>query len=263
MDFLQLSECQKDWNFSPQSPWPEALPAYSWQGQVLAGFKHPTSSKTVVLSATKLSEALKACYPSLSLSELARLALRLKKSCTETDLAEIFQIYGQRYHSGLFDICEKIATSPMSFQNWAAERKLSPKDLSPLKLIEPATLTPFLEALATKKASSSTGKKIIEWGIEVFLIEESLEAILSPSEQSAEDWLTVLKSRRYPKSTERDQSQTNKLHNLRWPKGIRGSWQRSGDQTHLNISLNISSTQDFEDKLQQLQKISQNAGDLF
>lgn len=267
MLLTQVADCQKDLYFGPLQPWPEALPAMAWGSQLLTGFDR-TQGPALDLSQGGASEAsflkaLVACYPSLTLPELARIYqswIVLDKTSELEGFSwhEFFAFYSFRDSEVFRQTLLGLAQMPDDFQNWVSEKSLGTKDLAILrsfkdvKDLEPAALW-----LITHKASKSTGVQILETAGELRLMDYDWEKILPDEEITPEQWLVRLKSQRYPMNEARLLDKNKKLMQLPWPAHTQARWSRLGDETGLEIRFQVRSLSDFQKKLAGLEKMQE------
>ncbi len=242
MQFIEISQC-KTINFKPLKPWPKHLPSISVRNNLIAGFD---SSRTLAVQLDIVFEdALTDCYQKLTLPELARL-YKIKPDLRWDFLCDFYHF---RWNSDLKNIFELLTETPPKFQNWASEKDLGIKDLSPLKL---SIVSPqFLEHIT--RYSKQIGCKVLEWGIELSE-HHSSERILQNSENT-ERWYHDIFSLRHPITASRDQNYTNRVISTPWPRQVDAQWKRVGDKAGIEVRFISVSSADFQKKSEALVKL--------
>lgn len=250
-------------DFQPRTKWPNAFPAFAWRGQLITAF-HRTQSVVIDLYELKrgtLIECLVSCYPDLGLCELARLSANLKTVWPESyqEIRDgLFRAYDLRWSERLEDTLNLIATTPLKFQEWADGKKLGARDFSPLlALANPKEFSPFLFAMADLEATRSEGVRILENGVELFMMGRPLNDLL-PTQKNGGEYLRLLEKWRRPKALGSDEQWKQEISKWPWPSHVQAQWQRFGDQSGLEIKLRATSREDLLKKLQQMNSISDN-----
>lgn len=243
MQLIEISQC-KIINFKPLRPWPSHLPPICTGNELIAGFQSPLT--VAVQPNATFEELLIDCYPTLSLSELARL-YALKPNLNWLDIC---QKYGLRFSSELESIFGILIKTPESFQNWASEKDLGAKDLSILKLSYDSN---FLEKIVSLNCSKQIGCKILEWGIELSG-QFSWDRILEKS-NNTDTWYKDLFQLRYPNTSARDQDFHLRVGQTPWPRQVDAQWKRAGDKAGVEIRFTTVSPADFQQKSEALIKI--------
>ena len=197
MHNLSVAQCSKDLNFNPRRLWPEALPAIAWQNQLLSGFERTGGLAIDVSESSRsgLIASIKACHPELGLSELARLALRLQSWRPDLYLelrSGLATEYGLRWNERLEDSLQMLATTPMVFQDWVDEKKISARDLAPLLALNSTQdFAAFLTAIPVAQLSRNLGARALELGSELFLMGRQISDLL-PTETDPDRYVARL-----------------------------------------------------------------------
>lgn len=245
-------------DFTPLTPIPKIFPSFSWNGYQLAGFQSQAVDNTEQdLSQHPFSEAFFSCYPDISLAELARLYKKLQSSTLEFDDSDWRQLvakYGWRWSDRLEKILYAIVQTPISFQNWTSLKKIGVNDWGTLLLTKENTsnYSTFLEQIAQVNPSSQEGKRILEWGIELSLIANSLEGLLAKENENGTQWCKRLEQMRFPNSHSRENSSQKKLLQLPKIPHVKFQWQREGDLSGLKVEFFCPSYEDYEKKVSSL-----------
>jgi hypothetical protein len=259
---LMTSITQRDisLDFQPRRKWPKAFPAFAWRGQLLTAFER-TQSVVIDLFELRrgtLTECLVSCYPELGLSELARLSANLKTVWPETyqEIREgFFRAYDLKWCERLEETLNALSMTPLKFQEWVDNKKLGGRDLSPLlSLPNVKEFSAFLFALSDLECTRSEGVKILENGVELFLMGEPLNDLL-PQQKSGSEYLRLLEKRRRPQAGTTDENWKSEVAKWPWPAHVQAQWQRFGDQAGLEIKLRATSPQDLQNKLRQMNSI--------
>jgi hypothetical protein len=257
MTIIPIVQCGSSLDFKPVSPWPTALPALAWRGELLSGFQRKSGVAVDLFEtqAATFTEALKATYPELNICELARLAFSLKKTWPELFVEvrqPLFQAYGFRWAERLEQTLNVLKDTPENFQAWAGEKDLGPRDLSVLLALPSiGEFYPFLSALTELSLSRIEGVRAMEIGAELFMMGRPLNDIL-PSGHNGTTYLAQLEKWRRPNSSSADDQWRETVKTWPWPSQVQGKWQRFGDQSGLDVNIRSTSPSDFRKKLERL-----------
>jgi hypothetical protein len=277
MSWRAIAQCDKDLDFKPRRAWPAALPAFAWQNQLLTGFER-VEGNALDLSARggcSLREVFRSCYSDLQLAELARLVQRWQQwqnsqrqpTLEATELAQLTEGSGWGWSERLRTTLAYIVETPAAFQNWIDDKKVGPRDLSPLLAVETEKLPalyPFLEKVVELPLSKMEGCQALEWGVELWLLGKPLAELLpSPASSSAEtdkrqaeSYLKRLRSLRLPVSMASDEEWRKRVVQFPWPSRVHGTWARWGDQTGLEIRLRAHSPGELTTQIEKLRAVS-------
>ncbi|MBX3023202.1 MAG: hypothetical protein KF799_16125 [Bdellovibrionales bacterium] len=255
-----ISQCSKCLDFLPRRPWPQVFPALAWRGHLLTGFHRPPTDMALELDDGGLVDAYKAAYPELGLSELARLLRALEATFPEYFLEfrnPLCTAYSLRWSDRLGQTIQALLQTQLSFQTWVDDKKLGPRDLSPLlALPEISEFLPYTEALARLPISKVEGVRALELGVELFLLGRPLNDLL-PSTDSPSLYLRRLEQWRRPRTSENDEAWRTDVAQWPWPAQVQGQWQRFGDQAGLEIKIRTTSADDLKKKLERLNSIGE------
>lgn len=260
MPITPIAQCDRRLDFKPQQAWPEALPAYSWQGLLLSGFSRREGRALDLwkLSACSWLEAVRACYTDLGLGELARLyeGLKIARPTLAQEFREpLFAAYGLRWSERLEETLDVLLHTPLEFQRWIDDKKWGARDLAVLLAVpQMPEFLPFLEALIELPLSKSQGVQALEWVVELHLMGRPLNDLM-PSDHNVAAYLSRLERWRRPQSQEREEQWRKTVTEWPWPSQVQGRWQRIGDEAGLEIKIHTTSPQDFHKKLERLQTI--------
>lgn len=240
------------------------VPRIFWRHHDLTLIKGTTpcpECPKVDLSHLTLPDALIHFFPQLKLSELGRLShfwkdLQEQVQSSEADLTleAVFKHYGLRWTENLNKTLSALRATPQAFQTWVDQRQLSPHELSPLLSISAfENLQMFLSALGQSMATRQAGSKILELGIELFLMDRATEAEVLPKDnEDAVQWSQRLTKLRYPNTVLSDETHSEKLKNLSLPKEVKASWVRFGDRSGVELKVFSTSSDDLKQKLEKL-----------
>jgi len=189
------------------------------------------------------TQLFRAAHSELSWFELLEVIPQIVR-LTGSDDAILWSVFGFRCPDPrLLTLAQSI---PAEARRWMSEKNLGPMDLSPLLSFESpnelqklALFWPQLENL-----SRQDGVKALELWVELVLTDSAVEELLlGPSESSAQ-WLERLKSKRFPQATSRDLKARQWLEAQSWPRGWQLRWQRQGDQSGIELKVNLRRSQD-------------------
>jgi len=255
-----ISQCSRSLDFQPHAVWSSVLPALAWRGHLVCGFDRTSGSALELSDSENLVEVIKATYPDLCLSELARLLRAVEVTLPDAGAQfrePLFSAYGLRFSDRLQQTLEILLNTPVSFQNWVDEKKLGVRDLSALLALPViGDFIPFLKAMVRVPISKVEGVRALELGVELFLINRPLNDLL-PSSDNPAMYLRRLEQWRRPRTSENDETWRETVALWPWPAQVQGQWQRFGDQAGLEIKIRTTSPGDFAKKLERLSTIGE------
>ena len=263
----ELFTYSNDLNFHPHLSWPQNLPSFSWNNYLLCGFhekEKPASSRIIEIknSQNNLLEILPRIYPQLNLAELARLYYKLERHKDHLDISDLicWKSFFQHYH---LHYCEKlkitlktITQTPLQFQNWIDQKKVTPKDLSSLTSCFQWKNNPlFFNRFLAFNPSRQEGTQILELLLEFLEMNHSLHD-LPTNHTNTSAWLSSLKEKRYPLSSTKDAKNSHKVKQILWPSFVSAQWKRQGDETGIEIKFFALSQKDFSKKIKNLERFT-------
>ncbi|MDE0118956.1 MAG: hypothetical protein OXM55_02980 [Bdellovibrionales bacterium] len=261
MNLTTYDECEKYLDFQPEKPWPNNWPPFSWENKLVSGFTHSYKNQYVLnFSSTDVNflHLFHTCHPQLNFSELGRIILgwsnREKNICS---WQEFFSLYG--FHQNTESLVQqlKIFTStPVSFQAWVNKKAIHLSELRILNSLEDMKQIHFIfEWIAEQSPSHSQGIKILELGVELFLMSLDPDKILK-SYFSPEKVIQEMEKKRNPLSSSQDQVNKNNLKKVIWPSQVSTQWQRRGDTTGLEIKIWCRNQKEWEEKIHRVNQLS-------
>lgn len=257
------TQCNKRLDFRPVTPWPTGLPGVAFDGWVVSGFDRDLFlnyawDRQDPLAFTGLFSSV---HPYLSFAELARL-IPMIIDCREIDIENLISYYGYKDKIQFSLVGEKLTQLPPEFQDWAARRRLSPKEFAPLLSTEiTADLRLAFAEIVRRDLTRQEGTRAIELVTELLLMGHR-----EPVAQSlkADRWLDTLQHLRHPQATKQDESAQTWVLDQSWPRHSQIRWVRQGDQSGLEVKMIIRNPQDLEkskDSLDRIEKIFEQAPD--
>lgn len=251
-----VARCDRSLDFHPRRPWARVLPALAWKGLLLTGFERGEGPVLDLSDKCGFLEAMKTAHPELCLSELGRLhkCLRTHHPELAREFSEgLFAEYDLRWCERLEQTLDVLLQTPLGFQDWVDEKKVSPRELAPLlALTDVFAVTPFLRELPGANLSKSQAVQALEWVVELFLMGRPLNDLM-PTEPG---YLRRLEQWRKPLTGSSDETWREKVAAWPWPAQVQGQWQRFGDQSGLEIKIRTTSPQDLSKKLERLSSIN-------
>ena len=255
MKIVQLSNCKMDLNFSPCRDWPKELPAIVCDGFVIAGFE---ATEGVEISGS-LVDLIAGIYGNLTLPELSRLWVCLKRvNCTE-GFSALAEKTGLRFSDQLVSLMEAIAALHLNWQNLLSEKNLSPRELSPLLCKAPASIyNELFGILRDLQASRNHIAQALELVTELELMGEhrwrAFHLKLDP-------WIEWLKSLRHPITSELTERLQDRFALLSWPNSIQHSIKRDSDAATLQIQFKVQSDRQLQSAIEGLSRIQKQAAE--
>lgn len=255
MEFCPFSHCTKTLHFSKHRQWPAPLPAIAWNKHLLCGFDRQGQ---VLNFSEGLPELLKSIYPELTLTELAQLFKIGKKIIADQDQKLIIEQYGFRDSSDLCSILNLLPLTPPYFQDFVHNKKISPRELSPLRALpDLALFSELLSDISLSSLSKSQAVQMLEFLIELFLMDNNYEALSKQHTENSDSWFERISCLRFPMTKKSDQEFSLKTSSLAWPNQVRAEWVRKGDQAGVQITLFANSQADLFKKISGLNKLNQ------
>lgn len=259
-----MSQCDKSFDFQPVTAWPQGLPAVAVNSFVLAGFSQELVFNHQIDPANteKISGLFRSLYFELSFVEMARL-IQTSKNHSWFPVGAIAQKFNWHASDQFFLVAEHLIKTPVGFQKWAAEKKVSPQDLAPLLSTANLDLKFLFHDILQFNLSKSQGIKALELGIELMLLGHKAEDITSQrlltflgrDQNPGEAWIETLRQLRYPETFKRDQAQEEKMTSLPWPGTSHAKWTRQGDRAGIELKLFVSQPSDLKKYLQSLTRV--------
>lgn len=254
-----ISQCVSELQFQTRSHWPQSLPAVAVNNVVLAGF-----DQAMVFNHTidwkdheGIATLFRSLYSDLSFAELA---LLWEKS--EAFDWFPFSAIAAKFHfqatEHFFHIAKALLQTPMGFQNWCADKKVGPQDLSTLLAAGTLDLKPLFLKILNLGLSKSQGVQALETAIELLLMGLSptdLQLEISDANSQAEAWLELLKQKRFPEAFARDLAAHDQMKNLPWPGSSQARWARYGDKSGIEIKIFVSNPSDLKKHMQSLSRV--------
>lgn len=256
MTLLPLSQCSRDLDFRPLTPWPAALPVLAWQGTLVVGF-HRQDEFALDLKGSPLGELLTACYPRLGLGQLARLIQRLHALSLNAE--GFIRLQGLRDTQEFKSLLNSILKLEDAVQDWLDQKQLGARDLALLPSLVIGGHPHALNLLAERNLSRNIAVQIFELRAELLLMSRALPDVPTKSEDpDGRLWLRRLWQSRNPMTATRDQLQQTQIENLPWPNHIKGEWSRQGDERLLEVQLRAHSLLDWQKRLKDLETLSES-----
>ena len=225
-----------------------------WKGVFLNG--PPSPLKPLVdLSQEDLSEVLFDLFQKLDFVPLARLYAQVQSIETlrkEIRWEDFFKKQGFFWSEKTQNLLEEFNQSPLLFQQWALDKKLSLSDLAPLCSLKKNKvffqLTPFF---SSQGLSRSQGRQVLDLLADLIPMDSWDIQTLEPPDRG--DWWTHLYGLRNPETKKRDENFLD--HSSPWPQFVQIRVQRLGDQRVRKMEIQYSSFKDLGEKLYNLSQI--------
>jgi hypothetical protein len=254
MKVRSLSECDHQFDFFNRRPLKSGFPVLAWGSHIITPVQEGKDVVSLNPNTTHLEQLIYDLYPDLSLMELARLEENLWKLDLNI-FNQILEKYSLSPSENLSQTLDILRKAPEDFQNWAHEKRISVRDLAPLRTGESRDLHFILEQIVRARATRQQGVQILEIAAELFHSDAPIAEIMSLSE-AAEIWLAHLKKMRYPMASAADLEMQNKIRALAWPAHVEAEWLRRGDQTGLQIKFFAQSQTELSKQLEKLKSIN-------
>ncbi|MGE3975186.1 MAG: hypothetical protein AB7F59_11740 [Bdellovibrionales bacterium] len=250
-----MSECQNDFDFQPSVTWPEALPCFAFEGQLLCGFprKNIDNTSEVVIELQGERDAiLKALYPRLSLPELVRLIQKMTLSSEQK--SKLLFLYNYKFSNDLEEHFDFLLSLPLAVQNWLSEKDIAPRDLEKLAPLGKQKMEHAQRALQfciEKRLNKNQTLQACEW-IQELLEMGHGEEILFTVRSTPDLYLQHLKTLRFPMTLTEDQKVQSQLQSFSWPNKTEARWVRQGDLAAVEIQLKAHTEWDLEKQISSL-----------
>lgn len=251
---VNVASCKTSLDFQPDTPWPQGLPVYCFENELLCGFDHREGS-AVELSGMTLQDAIKLIHPHLGFLELCRLSQKIPANVLSK--ASFWSLYGYHWKENLEILALLLTELPLSTQRWLQGKKMAPQDLAPLRsLPQLSVFAPWWPVLMNLPHSKSDLTQILELLVELILMEVPRETLIVGSESSY--WIKNLRALRFPLSTSSDSLGDAKIRTIAWPLRSEARWTRKGDRSGVELKLFFSHPQELKRSLERLQQVSED-----
>lgn len=246
-----IKQCDKSLNFKPLTPWPKALPAIAYKGELWSGFElgpeHPVWNWTT----GNALETFKGIYPRLTLPEVARLGTLSSAYLPQADIAAL---YGVPWTETTQQIFAALVQCPSSFQDWVAEKAIGPQELGIFMSVSAQQLTPALQKIVNENLSRQNGIQALELFGELLLLNHEIENLTSGQ---GDAWLKNLRQQRFPLTQKKDLAAEKSLSHLPWPTSVQSKWVRRGDKGGVEIKFFVATPLELSRTLQNLRKLEE------
>lgn len=253
MKVRSLKECDKVFDFFARRPPKIGFPILAWGPHIITQVQEEKDVVSLNPQTTNLPQLIFDLYPDLSLVEVASLEENLRKLGLDS-FPKILEKYKLNNSENLSVTLEVLRNAPEEFRTWAHERRVSVRDLAPLRCEISKEFVFVLEQIVRTRATRQQGAQILEISVELYLADTPLSEVMNLSD-SAEIWLAHLKKIRYPLSTGADREMQNKVKSLPWPSHVEAEWQRRGDQAGVQIKLFAQSETELSKHLENLRNM--------
>lgn len=263
IESIKLQDCLRGLDFEPEIDWPQALPCYSYNQELLCGFNRPLSSNETVipLQGKSLPLFIKALYPQLSFMELIRLSSKLLP-LNSNDFEELWSLYQYRDIANIRPLISKVLVLPKEVQKWLHQKKVGPQDLAPFKALETINLLQdYWDLFLKSQFSKSDGVKTLELLIELILLGFSTKEIIPEESLNGSTWYQHLYALRFPKSSLQDQKSEELVRQALWPNKTEARWTRRGDRSGVELKLFFTHPDELKKILILLEKTSKDLVD--
>lgn len=268
--FKKLASCQRHLDFHPENPWPELLPLYCYDDELLCGFERTDqeNENVIQLEHQSLPLCIKTIYPHLSFPEISRLVAQLTVQFPNSPALynKIWSLYGYQARENLSLLALKLIQLPLEIQRWFSQKKWAPQDLAPLRALDDLNqLDEHWDELLLANPSKSDGVKWLEMLIELILMgfkKDQLRPLHSSTENSqpytTAQWLSHLQALRYPLATQQSEQGEQKIRAMNWPPKSEARWTRRGDRSGVELKLFFSNPQELKINTIRLEKMVQD-----
>ena len=263
--FTPIANCKSNLNFLPAQIWPDALPPYAFQGELLCGFDLQKGYAINLIGNTPV-DFIKLLHPQLSFFELARLHHKIKKWHNSMDaneskclLESLWSLYGYKLRDSLVQTIDIAVNLPHEVQLFGQQKKWNPQDLSPLRAVSNLNiLNSFWKSLITSSLSKTDATRALELFVELTLMEFPDESINLKTNESANDWLKRLHETRYPISTTQDAQAEQLVKKVHWPLRSEARWLRKGDLSGIELKIFFTHPTELKKALIKLDQVNQD-----
>lgn len=254
-----ISQCVTELQFQTRSHWPQSLPAVAVNNVVLAGFQQPMVFNHSLdwKDRDAIATLFRSLYSDLSFAELA-LLWEKSEAFDWFPFAEIAAKFHFQATEHFFNVAKALLKTPIGFQNWCADKKIGPQDLSSLLAARALDLKPLYLKILNLGLSKSQGAQALETAIELLLMgisETDLQLSVSEESFQAEAWLELLKRKRFPEAFARDTAAQENMKNLPWPGSSQARWTRYGDKSGIELKIFVSNPSDLKKHMQSLSRV--------
>lgn len=236
-------------SFYKKSP----LPQFLWQGFPLNQLGEPPQEETTELNAqVSLLELLPSIHPHLTFADLCSYYHHLQGD-EHFPWADFFEAYQLQWNDQLKKTVELFQKCPLEFRSWCGLRKVMPRDLSALLALQDVNqLEVSLKYIAASLATRNEGSQFLELAVELSMMENL--------PQLEEKWsfkqnLEALQKQRYPLTRQKNESLQQHLLGLPWPKKWSPKMTRLGDQSVLELRLQLRQKEDLKLQIKSLQSV--------
>ena len=255
-EFIDISECQGAWNFSPRHKLPENLPAWALGGFLISGFdlKTPHLVQNVTqASPTAAAELFFSLYPHLSWPEMVRLN-RLPEINKALDCELLMTKYGAKYDERFQKTSDFLWQWPFEVQDYIAEKDIRAFDVTIVDQLSLDVQKNLLIQLVHLKASKSQFCQMLDLCGELILMKTPVAEILEILKSSKA--LETLRQKRFPQTSEKDLAFKNSLSSFPWPKAVTAQALRKGDVQGLEIKFFVKDAAELDKTLNGLQSVA-------
>ena len=204
-----------------------------------------------------LGQFFSAAYKEIGLGERARL---LKAVSSLENFEELWKELSPQAHlqePTALKALSVLHELPKAFQDWVDDKKMSLNELHPLCLWhingKPTDeLSLLADDIVKWNCSHQEGALALEYAIDLYLMGNMSSFHISAG--TKKDWISEIKSRRYPQTSQRDEEESQRVKTAPWPQRVQGRAFRQGDSSNIEIKLNIQSERDLDQALSQLTK---------
>ena len=224
--------------------WPKHAGGVTWNQHTIAGAE-PYKELSDKLS---IEELLTDLFDTLNFSQFSILYNWANECSLEIDWNKLCQHYNLRWSEILKETIQAYLETPIEFQNWCFNKKLSARDLAPLLILENKGNT-VLKLFSTLTPSKSEGTQLLDLICD--LVSMGVKNLF-PETEDTKKWFKKLYKLRHPQSTATDSQFSDKITAWPWPKDFNTDWKRTGDKSFIDISFKVENQNDFDKKLSQL-----------
>jgi hypothetical protein len=204
--------------------------------------------------------------PQLSIVELAFIQKSLQNQPI-LDFQHLVKLAGYLPNEVFMLTLSKILQLPIEFNLWSLQKKVGIQDLAPLRgLTDLMPMDAFFKQIARLNLGRHEGLKVLELGIDLFLLSNSVDKILfyekfdtlaSGSQQiSGSLWISHLEALRYPRSLKIGAEKKNYFETINWPAKSKAKFVQRGDLFGVELSLFFSAPSELERIANHLLQIS-------
>ena len=255
-EFIDISKCQRSWNFGPLHKLPEKLPAWALGGFLISGFdlKEPHLVQNVPKATpAQGAELFYSLYPKLSWPELVRLIHRPDFE-TQIDPALLLTKYEIKRDERFDRTSQFLLLWPAEVQDYISEKEIRAFDVTILDSLPLDTQKDLLTLLVNLKPSKSLFCQMLELSAELLLMGTAMQELVDVL--NAPKTLEELRKKRFPRTTEKDLAFKNSTVTLNWPKGTAAQAVRKGDLQGLEIKFFVKDALELEKILTGLQTVA-------